>query len=499
MVRPRSLQFKLSLLFVFLLLTVSLVDIFTVTSSTDRYLAEVTQKMNLDLAASIAHEMRIEQATNQIPVEKLKELFNAAMIINPNIKLYLLGLDGKLLASSADPGEIKLSRVSVGKVRALLDREQPLPIYGEDPRNPGKENIFSAALLSGQDGSPHCYLYIILGAGEKGTEALSVKHSYILRVLIRSFLIAAFVVLCTGLLMIFFLTRNLQKLSDAVRKVQKGDFSARVHIQTGDELNELADAFNEMAEKIELALQTLSKNDHLRRELVANISHDLRTPLASIEGYAETILLKEHLLSEQERKTYLQTILKNTKSLGRLVSELFDLSKLEAEQTVAQPEPFSLTELVQDILLKFEPQARQQQIELSGTLPRNIPFVLADLALIERALQNFIANALQYTPAEGKVWVKVEQTDELRVCIRVSDTGRGISTDDLPYIFDRFYRSGNVREKSRLGLGLAIARKIVEMHGSQVEVQSTENVGTVFTFSLPVLIRKKAEEKDTVV
>ena len=298
----------------------------------------------------------------------------------------------------------------------------------------------------------------------------------------------ASVVLVAGLLLIFVLTRNVRKLSDAVRQVQAGEFATRVEIAADDEIGQLGRAFNEMAATIETSHEALRQTDTLRRELVANISHDLRTPLASIEGYAETILLKEHLLTETERRTYLQTIVKNTQSLGRLVSELFDLSKLEARQTEAHVEPFSITELIQDNLLNFEPQARQQHIHLSGELPPNMPFVLADVALIERVLQNIIANALQYTPEQGRVTVSVVTTpdDPAHLCVSVADTGRGISPDDLPNIFDRFYRSGQMREKSRLGLGLAIAHKIMELHDSRIAIESTPDVGTTVSFRLPV-------------
>jgi len=340
------------------------------------------------------------------------------------------------------------------------------------------------APLSTPDGSPVAYLYVTIGTSDQA-DLSSVKQSYILSALLRSLLLSGGVVLVVGLLLIFVLTRNIRKLSDGVQQLREGDLTTRVHINTGDEIGQLGTAFNEMAEQIETSVETLSRNDNLRRELVANISHDLRTPLASIEGYTETILLKEHLLSIEERKMYLQTILKNTKSLGRLVTDLFELSKLEARQTDVHIEPFSITELIQDNLLKFEPQAVQKQIHLTADLPRNMPLVHADVALIERVLQNFISNAIQYTPSDGRINVSVFQSNAAHVHIRVADTGRGIASDDLPYVFDRFYRTGSVREKSRLGLGLAIAQKIVELHGSYIAVDSTPDVGTTFSFDLP--------------
>ncbi|GAA4010570.1 ATP-binding protein [Hymenobacter fastidiosus] len=488
--RPASLQARLSLLFVVLLLAVSGVYVFLLARSTEKYLAEDLQKRNRGLAASVAEVLEIDEATNEIPQATLRRTFDAAMVINPNIKLYLVGLDGRILTSSAEPGEVKLTRIPMAPVLAFVAATQPLPILGADPRNPAVARAFSAVRLNTRNGQPHCILYITLGGGVTADETASLRQSYILGLLLRTLTLAGGAALLVGLLLISFLTKNLHRLSTAVRRLQSGDFTTRVTgIRPGDELGELATAFNDMAARTEQALADLQSNDRLRRELVANISHDLRTPLASIEGYTETILLKQHLLTDTERQTYLQTILKNTRSLKRLVSELFELSKLEARQTVARPEPFSVTELVQDVLLKLEPEARVRAIELRASWDKDVPFVCADVGLIERVLQNLLDNALRYTPPGGQVVVAIAAPDaQQRIPLLVRDTGRGIAPTDLPHVFDRFYRSDQVREKSKdgLGLGLAIASRIVALHHSSLTVTSTEGTGTCFAFSLPV-------------
>ncbi len=486
--KRNSLQLKFSLLFVVLLLSVSAVYLYMVTNSTDMYLAEVTQKRNLDLAASIAQELKIDSATDIISSEKIKELFNVAMIINPAINLYLVGHEGELLTYSVPPDKVLTDRVNVRAIEQFLDGSVPLPIFGDDPCAPQRPTIFSATTLTSTDGSLHCYLYVTLNSNPASDEAASVRQSYIFRVLIRALGVALAVALIVGLLFIFLLTRDLKKMVWAVKKMEKGDYATRIHFRSSDELSELSAAFNTMAEKIETAMSKLRQNDALRRELVANISHDLRTPLASVEGYVETILMKEHLLTEAEKKSYLEVILKNTKSLSRLVSELFELSQLEARQTKPSPETFSIAELAQDIVLKFRPRAEAQDIRLHCAFAENIPLVYADISLTERVLQNLIDNALQYTPAQGKVRINIKPQDASSVSIAVNDTGQGISQEDLPHIFDRFYRSTHVRRKSRggLGLGLAIAKRIVELHGSTLEVRSEIGKGSRFLFTLPV-------------
>ncbi|SMB98599.1 histidine kinase [Hymenobacter roseosalivarius DSM 11622] len=488
--RPRSLQGQLSLLFVVLLLGVSAVYVLLLAQSTEQYLAENLQQRNRTLAASVAQVLALDSATNEIPQEALRQTFDAAMTINPNIKLYIIGLDGQILTSSAEPNEVKINLVSLRPVRALLAGTAPLPILGADPRNPAVERPFSAAPLYNRDGRLHGFLYITLGGGHQADELASLRQSYSMGVLLRTLAVAGGAVLLLGLVLISFLTKNLDRLAAAVRRLQRGDYTARVAgIRPGDELSELAEAFNEMAARTEQAVAALQSNDELRRELLANISHDLRTPLASIEGYTETILLKEHLLTETERQTYLHTILKNTQSLKRLVSELFELSKLEARQTVPRPEPFSVTELVQDVLLKLAPESQARAIRLQASYAPHVPFVCADVALIERVLQNLLDNALRYTPPGGQVEVVVAAPDaEQRIPLLVRDTGRGIAPHDLPHVFDRFYRSDQVREKAEggLGLGLAIARKIVALHESDLTVTSAEGAGTCFSFSLPM-------------
>lgn len=491
--RPRPalrlpLQAKLSLIFVLLLGTVGTVGTLAVLRSTDDYLAETEQRTNLTLAASIAREMNIDSATNAIAPPTIEQLFGAAMVINPNIKLYLVGLEGEMLGASAAPDEIRQPRVDVAPIRQLLRASPRLPIWGDDPREPDRPKVFSAALLLNHRQQPHCYLYVVLGNGQAhGSARATSQRNFVARLLGQGLLLALAATLLAGLLLMAVLNRNLGRLMQAVERLQAGDLSVRVHIDSGDELAELGAAFNAMTTQIEEALQALRNNDQLRRELVANISHDLRTPLASIEGYLETILLREHLLSEEEKKGYLRTIHKNTHRLRRLVGELFELSKLEARQVTPQSEVFSVAELAQDILVQFEPTARARQVQLLPVAAHNCPFALGDIGLIERVLQNLIANAIEYTPAGGEVSVCVQTAPAQGLWVSVSDTGKGISSTDLPHIFDRFYRSDQVRQRVTpgLGLGLAIAKKILELHQSDLQVTSQPGVGTTFSFWLP--------------
>ncbi len=245
-----------------------------------------------------------------------------------------------------------------------------------------------------------------------------------------------------------------------------------------------------MAQTIDANIEEIKRNDQLRRDLIANISHDLRSPLASVQGYLETIMIKDDQLSSEQRHSYLQTAYKNIQRLNRLVSDLLELSRLDAKQIKPQPENFSIAELAQDVIQKLHPQAVKKNIELKSKWSTGIPFVSADIGMIERALSNLIENALTYTPEKGKVWVELHNISD-SVSVSIKDTGKGVTPEDLPHIFERFYRGDKSRTTEGTGLGLAITKKIIEVHDSVIKVSSTINQGTTFTFAI-----KKASVPD---
>jgi signal transduction histidine kinase len=257
--------------------------------------------------------------------------------------------------------------------------------------------------------------------------------------------------------------------------------------QRGDEIDRLGATFQAMTQRIHQQVQTLQHTDTLRRELVAHVSHDLRTPLAALHGYLETLVLKDHQFTPQERRHYLGIAVRHSTRLGTLVAELFELAKLDAHETQVHPEAFSLAELVQDVVQKFQLMAQQKQQQLQAQLAGDLPFVWADIGLIERVLDNLLQNALHYTAPGGTITVALT-LQRHSIAVRVRDTGEGILPEDLPYIFERFYRAGQGRPNPAdgVGLGLAITKRILELHGSTIAVDSSVQGGTTFTFPLPI-------------
>lgn len=225
------------------------------------------------------------------------------------------------------------------------------------------------------------------------------------------------------------------------------------------------------------------ENVYLRRELIANVSHDLRSPLASLQGYLETLLLKDDLPADK-RRSYIELAARQSEHLGTLIAELFELAKLDFKGYQIDPELVHLGELAQDLVQKFHLAAEGRGVALRAAIDAGAGRVSADVGLIERALTNLIENALHHTGKGGEITVAVEALPD-RVRVRVADTGSGIPADELPFIFERFYQVRKSRPSRRgAGLGLAIVRRVVELHGSRIEVASGEGRGTAFSFEL---------------
>jgi len=258
--------------------------------------------------------------------------------------------------------------------------------------------------------------------------------------------------------------------------------------QSIDEVESLGESFNLMADRIDAQVAELKNNDAKRRELIANVSHDLRTPLTSLHGYLETLLLKEHELNEEERKEYVQIAANHSKRLGQLIAELFELAKLDSVETLLNVEPFSLGELVQDVVYKFKLAAEEKGISLKANFGFELPFAYGDIGLMQRVLDNLVENALRYTPKGGEIAVTLTP-GQGNIVVSITDTGCGIPNEELNHIFDRFYRLQKSRQEGELnsGLGLAIAKRIVNLHGGQISAESKLDKGTTFTFIMPAV------------
>ncbi len=492
----RSLYGKLALGLAALLALTGLLFLADGLFTTRAFLREVSQKLHRDLARNLVKEALLLEE-GRLNEAALEEIFHDLMVINPSIEVYLLDPEGRILEYSAPPERVRLERVSLAPVRRFLAEPETLPLLGDDPRGPGRRKPFSAAPIRSAGGLEG-YLYVVLG-GEQWDSALQMlQGSYILRLGTGALLAGLGCILIAGLVLFGHLTRRLTRLSDAMQAFEATGF--RVHRPVakmpaggpaarraaGDEIDRLGTTFDAMARRMNEQLTALDRADRLRRELVANVSHDLRTPLTTLQGYIDTLLLKETTLSDEEKRRYLEVAARHSERLADLVSQLFELAKLDAAEALPEVEPFSMGELVQDVAQEFQLVAERRGVRLEPSLVEGLPMVRADVGLIARVLENLVGNAMRHTPAGGRVTVSLARSDGL-VEVRIRDTGCGIAAEELPYLFDRFYQVGDAAEGSAgAGLGLAIAKKILDLHGSEIRVESAPGRGTTFSFSLPV-------------
>ena len=293
-------------------------------------------------------------------------------------------------------------------------------------------------------------------------------------------------------------TRRLARLTDAVEGFAQGGLRTPLRVPgadaQGDEIARLAWRVEQMSSRIVEQLGELDRGVERRRELLTNVSHDLRTPLASMQGYLELLLVKRGTLEPAEERNYLETAVRQGERLGRLVADLFELTRLEAAEGAPQLEAFVHAELAHDVVQHFALDAEQRGVRLravcaserdAGAMARG------DIGMVERALVNLIDHALRQTPHGGTIDVVcgVDRGDDgqpRRATFAVNDTGKGIAPHDLPGIFDRYDRADRTTTDAPGGLGLAIARHIVRLHGGAIAVRSTLGVGTSFAFDLPL-------------
>ncbi|TNF72953.1 MAG: HAMP domain-containing histidine kinase [Acidobacteria bacterium] len=479
-----TLRVRLTLALVGLVLLLGILHVGSTWITTEAYIREVNQKLNLDLAEKIAHETSLIRAGN-VDSAALEELFHSLMVINPSIELYLLDPGGRVLAFSAPAGKVQLESVSLEPIQQFLEVDGELPILGDNPRNPDRRKVFSAAPIRPDGESIEGYLYIVLGGDLYDSAAERLAASYILRLSLWTGIAAVLVAVAAGLLIFGRLTRRLWALHRKVSRFESLQLGSKEKaIEAGDEIGRLESTFDGLVERVEAYLEETENLHRERRELVSSVSHDLRTPIAALSGYLETLQLKEETLSPEERREYVEIALRHSERLGELVDELFELTRLDAADVELNLEAFSLSELVQDNVQRFRLQAEQRGLEIVCHSPESLPQVVADIRLIERALVNLIENAIRFTAAGGRVEVGVEMENGL-IEVSVEDTGQGIASSELPRIFDRFYRGRSATTDDRgSGLGLAIAHRVVELHGGRIVVKSEEGKGSRFSFSL---------------
>lgn len=357
------------------------------------------------------------------------------------------------------------------------DREQlldgkPINKLGYEERFERQIMAVIIPLLDGDYLEGIIYLYIPLTTIDEFTQEFA---TFLFIGAVLFFIVALFF----GTKWINRLTQPLREMKSAAVRVSEGDFSARVHIQSKDEVGELATAFNQMSESIQ-------KADERKKEFIGDISHELRTPISYVKGYSD-MLLSDMVKSEVDKQNYLQLIHRESEHIVRLVDDLLDLTKLESDEYELDKTPLPLAQLIEDALQKYCSTTAEKGITLTYDLDPEL-IINGDEGKVERIFQNVMDNAIRYTDHGGEITIKlIKQRDYCQLTI--SDTGIGISKEDLLKITERFYRvnKGRSRADGGTGLGLSIVDKLVKLHGGQLKIKSELGKGTEISVIFPII------------
>lgn len=462
----------------------------------ERQAQELIQRLSMGLAGHIAENASLMEADGPNP-GAVKSLFGKLMDVNPSVEVYLLAPDGRIVAQDAPEGRLKRDRVDIAPVRALL-AGQALPVFGDDPRSLTARKVFSAAPVA-LKGQPMGYVYVVLLGEDHEAIAQHLDADNALRRTLWSMSLLAGFSLLAGLAAFAWITRPLRRLTREVQRFEADGMRGEpgppvppaenrpIGESTGDdEISALRGAFDAMTLRISEQWRELSASDRQRREMIANISHDLRTPLTSLHGYLETLRLKADTLPEEDRRRYLDIALGQSRRVGRLAQALFELARLECAIVKPELESFSLAELVHDNVQKFELAAEAKQVRLATDIAPGLPEVSADVGMIERVLTNLLDNAIRHTPAGG--WVEVRlRSGAGGIVVGVRDSGSGIPAAMRDDLFKRPPFQGGTRRASGGGLGLIIVQRMLQLHHCEIRLLPSQPAeGASFEFELAV-------------
>ena len=460
---------------------------------------ETSQRLHLELAENVVKDLGIT-SQGGFDTAMIKDAFHRMMILGPTIELYVIDKEGGLIAYDAAEEKIKLRKVNLGPIKSFVTRDRELPILGDDPRSTNKQKIFSAARVYAQDnknannesmGTFVGYLYIIIGGENYDSVATALRLGKTWKISLIGIAVALLFLLLASLLLFYALTRPLRRFTKEITAFENSDFkqiTGDTDFQTRGqgELNQLKYSFHLMEQRIVALLERLNKQDDIRREFLAYVSHDLRTPLAGMKAYLETLEVKQETMSVVERQEFIHKAIINGDRLEGMINELFELTRLESNQVELNNDDFAIGDLLSDIFISLEAKAKQGDVKLNIECSNPQTQVHADIAKIERVIQNLTENAIRYSDKGSMVVIKTVVLADKRIEVKVIDSGSGIAAHHLPHIFEPYYRASDEQKLKHkgAGLGLAISHRLLALHNIDLNVESEVEKGTTFLFKL---------------
>jgi two-component system, OmpR family, sensor kinase len=486
MTLPKTLFGRLLLVFLLFGVVMTAALVYVMQVSHQQFHLEFDQTVNRDLARQyvasnfLLTDRRLTASTLHQGIKKLAAA-------NPEIDIYLLDDSGGVVASSVPEAARRRTRVDLQPIKEFI-AGRAAPVLADNPRQDIGKDVFSAAMFHVAD-CPADYLYLVLGRAEEAPGASRMRNTFAIREGAGVILLAGALAVALSLIFLRLLTRRLSVLEETMSRFQSltaGSNEVTPKRRGGDEIDRLDALFCDLAARIEAQMAQLQSVDAARREMLANLSHDLRTPITTLLAHLESLQMDEQPLSEPERREYVAVAMRQSKRVAQLVEQLLEAAKLDARQIVANPELFLIGELLQDVVQKFALAARERGIELTLNVTPVQLRVYADIALLERVFDNLIDNALRHTPHGGRVTVSATPNGQ-RVRLAVADSGSGMTPEDAARVFDRFYRGDHGRSTAsgQTGLGLAIVKSILELHGATISIDTRPGQGATFGFDLP--------------
>ncbi len=516
-----SLFVRLCLVFTVILLCLGLLTLAIANRNQQRYFEEFTQELNRPVAMYIATQKRLF-VDGEPDHQVLRELAAHAMVINPSLQVYLLDRQGRVLESLAGEPDAIQRQVDLAPIQRFVSGQAHLPLYGDNPAVPGQKRVFSAfPVTGGQAGNSGCelcgYVYAVLGGERHSSLWQSLAASYALRDTVAMFAVVLALALLAGMALFFLMTRPLRAMTASLGQWRlavdrAADTNPVMHrgavVTRGNELKDLENTCQAMLDRLNQQYQVLDTADRRRREFLTSVSHDLRTPLTSLSGAIETLLIKHDSLNDEERQHYLLLAQRQGGRLWRLIAQVFELARLDSGDIEVHLERFPFSELVFDTVQDFEALARERSIALQLDVPCKDKslWVMADMGLLQRVIENLLANAIRHTARGGRVAITLDRKNDSVVQFEIRDSGCGFSRPlvgcSLAAIRDitgpaeksldchvQNCERGRIQSNDRLalqgsGLGLGIVQRILTLHDSEALVWSQPGEGARVRFEL---------------
>lgn len=451
------------------------------------YSQAVIQQLSLDLASHIAQQIPLMRSEG-IDQNALKSLFSQTMVVNPSVEVYLLDTQGNIIADAAPSGHVKRQRIDLAPLHQLQSKAS-LPVLGDDPRSESGSKVFSAAPLT-RDGKTEGWLYVILLGEDYNQLASDAQKNALLMFTLSAMGLLLLLTVIAGAVAFRWVTRPMRQLIKQVAQLDQGGMPAikllatqQISPASPNEVSQLQQAFAALCRRINEQWDLLAGQDQQRREFIANISHDLRTPLTAMHGYLETLTLKSEHLTQEERQRYLSIALSQSQKVGGLAQQLFELARLEHGGVKPNKERFSLGELAQDVWQKFELTTERRQIQLRADIAPHLPLINADLSMMERVLTNLLDNAIRHSPDNSIIHLRL-WVHEGMLSVSLHDQGPGIPAAIKTTLFHR-PSVLNHNQRNHGGLGLMIVQRMLQLHGGNIRL-GDEPEGASFCFALPL-------------